>query len=67
MDEKKTVTKKLERTSESSYQTFEAADAKRMLAVLSKPKPAKAKIFARRGGTFDLVLYGAVQTKEGKK
>ena len=69
--EKKVATRNLERFSERKFKSYEAAaSAKAILTVdpmtdATKDliaKTAKAKIFARYDGTFDLVFYKKIET-----
>lgn len=61
--EKKVATRNLERISTRTYRTYEDADYQRHAAKqLSGPALAKAKIFARYDGTYDLVLYKKIET-----
>lgn len=61
--EKKLPVRNLERIISKSYKSYEDADFQRKVALdMSKPgSVAKAKIFARYDGTFDLVLYKKIQ------
>jgi hypothetical protein len=74
-DEKKLPVRNLERISERKFQSYEAASmTKTMLTTQPMSDStkelvaqlAKAKIFKRNDGTFDLVFYKKIQ-KEPKK
>ena len=63
-NETKLPVRNLERIISKSYKTYEDADFQRKTTLdMSKPgSVAKAKIFARYDGTYDLVLYKKIET-----
>ena len=67
----KTNARNLERISEKKYNSYEAAAAAKAILTVDPmtettkkliAETAKAKIFARYDGTFDLVFYRKIQT-----
>jgi hypothetical protein len=74
--EKKQPVQNLERISERKFQSYEAASAAKAILTVQPmteatkqlvAQLAKAKIFARWDGTFDLVFYKKIQKAPEKK